>query len=120
MKFFEILIPCQNNDGKPIRTRQHREWDRRVRRITGGLTVLSPAKGQWVSPSGEIFAERMIPVRIAATYTQMETVADMTAKFYEQGAVMFYELSNEVTIKQYPEYKHEQLGRDREVLTRES
>ena len=104
MKLFEILVPCQTNQGKPIRTRQHREWDRRVRRITGGLTVLSPAKGQWVSPSGELFAERMIPVRIAATYIQMEQISDMTAKFYEQEAVMFYELSSNVTIKEYPEF----------------
>jgi len=100
-KLFEILVPCQSNEGKPIRTRQHREWDRRVRRITGGLTVLSPAKGQWVSPSGKLFSERMIPVRIAASYTEMEKIADMTAQFYGQEAVMFYQLSENVTIRHY-------------------
>lgn len=45
MNLYEILVPCQTNQGKPIRTRQHREWDRRVRLITGGLTILPPAKG---------------------------------------------------------------------------
>ncbi len=104
MNLYEILVPCQTNQGKPIRTRQHREWDRRVRLVTGGLTILPPAKGQWMSPSGELFAERMIPVRIAASYLQMETIADMTAKFYEQEAVMFYEISDNVVIKKYPEY----------------
>ncbi len=111
MKLWEILVPCQTNQGKPIRTRQHKEWDRRVRRITGGLTVLSPAKGQWVSPSGKLFCERMIQVRIAATYTQMEQISDLTAAFYEQEAVMFYKLSNDVTIREYPEHakKHDPL-----------
>ena len=101
---YEILVPCQTNKGKPIRTRQHREWDRRVRRITGGLTVMPPTKGQWVSPSGEIFAERMIPVRIAADVATIQKIADMTAAFYEQEAVMFYKISDEVTIKHYPEH----------------
>jgi hypothetical protein len=114
---WEILVPCQTNQGKPIRTRQHKEWDRRVRRITGGLTVLSPAKGQWVSPSGKLFCERMIQVRIAATYTQMEQVSDLTAAFYEQEAVMFYKLSNSVTIREYPEHatKHDPLGEPKEI-----
>ena len=105
MILYEILVPCQTNKGKPIRTRQHREWDRRVRRITGGLTVLPPAKGQWVSPSGELFAERMIPVRIMADVSMMQQIADMTATFYEQQAVMYYKLSDEVTIKTYPRYR---------------
>ena len=50
----------------------------------------------------------MIPVRIAANYIQMEQIADMTAKFYEQEAVMFYELSSNVTIKEYPEFAPKQ------------
>ena len=105
MKLFEILVPCQTNSGTPIRTRQHREWDNRVRRITGGLTVLSPTKGQWESPSGELFCDRMIPVRIAGTDEEMVKIADMTAAFYKQQAIMYYCVSSEVTIKHYPEYK---------------
>ena len=100
-ELWEILVPCQTNTGTPIRTRQHREWDTRVRRITGGLTVMTPAKGQWVCPDGELFCERMIPVRIAATREQMDVIADMTAAFYDQIAVMFYLISNEVIIKEY-------------------
>ena len=116
MQLWEILVPCQTNEGKPIRTRQHREFDRRVRRITGGLTVLPPGKGQWVSPSGELFAERMIPVRIATNFTMMETIADMAAKFYGQEAIMFYELSRNVHIKEYPEFKEkETTWQDRSI-----
>lgn len=101
MNLYEILVPCQTNDGKPIRTRQHREWGRRIRRIVGGLTILSPTKGQWVSQEDKLFCDRMIPVRIAASADEMEKIADITAAFYNQRAVMFYELSTKVTIKHY-------------------
>jgi hypothetical protein len=98
---WEILVPTETQAGKPIRTRQHREWDRRVQRVTGGLTVLQPVRGQWVSAQGLLVAERMIPVRIACTEPQINEIADMTAAFYDQDAVMFYQISDNVTIKNY-------------------
>lgn len=73
-------------------------WDARVRAITGGLTVLPPGKGQWVSPTGQLFAERMIPVRIACTEDQIHAIAKMTAAFYEQEAVIYYLVSSRVFI----------------------
>ena len=101
MILFEILVPCVSNTGKPFRTRQHKEWDRQVRRRTGGLTIMSPSRGQWTSLDGELFSERMIPVRIATNYLTMEKIADMTARFYDQEAVMFYEISRNVCIQHY-------------------
>ena len=102
MILFEILVPCQTNEGRPIRTRQHRVWDEKVREITGGLTVMPPVtNGQWLSSDGQLFKERMIPVRIVAGFTQMEKIADMTAEFYGQKAVMFYEISRKVVIREY-------------------
>ena len=98
---YEILVPTQTNAGKPIRTRQHREWDSRVRRIAGGLTVFAPAKGQWVCPAGELFQERMIPVRIMCSADEIEDIAFITAMFYEQQAVMFYRVSDEVKVNHY-------------------
>jgi len=98
---WEILVPTVTPGGRPIRTRQHREWDKRVRRIAGGLTVLSPAKGQWVSPDNELFEERMIPVRIACSAYQINVIAEVTASFYKQQAVMFYRISDEVHIRKY-------------------
>lgn len=80
-------------------TRYHRVWDARVREITGGLTILTPTKGQWVSPSGELFVERMIPVRIAATREQIEKVIDLTLEYYDQLAVLCYKVSDEVIIR---------------------
>ena len=98
---WEILVPTVRNDGRPIRTRYHRVWDGKVRAITGGLTVLAPARGQWVSPAGELFVERMIPVRIACTESQIGAIADMTAGYYEQLAVMYYRVSDRVVVKHY-------------------
>ena len=98
---YEILVPTIRNDGRPIKTRFHRIWDARVRAITGGLSILSPIKGQWISGSGHLFQERMIPVRIMCSPLVIETIADMTAKYYEQEAVMFWKLSDEVRIKVY-------------------
>lgn len=98
---YEILVPTTSNEGKPYRTRYHKVWDGKVRDITGGLTIIPPVKGQWIAPNGELFAERMIPVRIACTEEQIEQIADMTAKYYNQKAVMYYLLSNQVYIKHY-------------------
>ena len=101
MNIYEILVPTIFNDGKPIRTRFHKVWDEKVRKITGGLTIVAPVKGQWVCPEGQLYEERMIPVRIACTEEQMERIADMTAEYYKQKAIMFYLISNQVKIKHY-------------------
>lgn len=102
---WEILIPCQmvnvNGDTRPVRTKHHRVWDAKVREISGGLTILRPAIGHWVSPQSELFVERMIPVRVFCTKEQIERISDWTAKHYNQLAVMFYAVSSEITIKHY-------------------
>lgn len=96
---WEIFVPCQTNDGKPIRTRQHREWDRRIRRISGGLSITKVIVGQWLSPNGTLFKERMIPVRIACTRKDIHKIIDLTLKFYNQEAVLCYLISDEVIVK---------------------
>ena len=101
VELWEVLVPTVRTDGKPYTTRFHRTWDAKVRAIAGGLTVLTPAKGQWVSPAGDLFQERMIPVRVACNATQIEQIADLVAKQYEQQAVMFYRVSDLVRIKHY-------------------
>ena len=96
---WEILVPTVRNNGKPFRTRHHRGWDEQVRRISGGLTILPVAKGQWVSPAGDLFAERMIPVRIICTRSQMEEIIRRTIKHYDQLAVLAYKISDEVMLR---------------------
>lgn len=97
---WEILVPTiRRVDEKPYRTRYHRVWDEKVRSITGGLTILTPAKGQWISPCGQLHSERMIPVRIMATKEQIEEVIDHTLVYYDQLAVLCYKISDEVIMR---------------------
>ena len=96
---WEILVPTVRNNGVPFRTRHHREWDKRVLRITGGLTIMPVAKGQWVSMKGDLYVERMIPVRIACSREEMEKVIDITMKHYDQLAVLAYRISDEVILR---------------------
>ncbi len=96
---WEILVPTVRNNGRPIRTRCHRVWDAQVRKISGGLTVMAVAKGQWIAPDGALFLERMIPVRVIATKTQIEKIVQMTIKYYDQIAVLAYQVSSEVVLR---------------------
>lgn len=93
---WQILVPCNYNDGKPVRTRHHKEWDRRVRKITFGMTILKPAKGQWVDKrDGVFYQDRVIPVMLIATLEEMKIIARITAKHYKQIAVMYFMMSSE-------------------------
>lgn len=91
---WEILVPTMRNDGRPIRTRFHRVWDEKIRKISGGLTIMNVAKGQWVSPTNETFVERMIPVRIIATEAEIDEIINMTMSYYEQEAILAYRISD--------------------------
>lgn len=96
---WEILVPCVRNDGRPIRTRFHRVWDRTVRAISGGLTVMPPSRGQWIDGEDHLWTERMIPVRFVASEEQADQIASMTLLYYEQLSVMYYKISSDVRFK---------------------
>lgn len=112
-ELWEILVPCQYNDGRPVRTRHHRVWDARVRAISGGLTILKPGVGQW-EHEGELYKERMIPVRIMATEEQMHAVADITIQHYEQLAVMFYRVSERCVVQHATKDQRARFARDKQ------
>lgn len=101
---WEILVPTEmvNDHGslRPIKTRFHRVWDQKVKNITGGLTIMAPAKGIWVNDEedGKEYRERMIPVKIMCSLDQIEMIASMTRKYYKQKAVLFYRVSDYVRI----------------------
>lgn len=97
-KLYEILIPTIKNE-RPIRTRYHKVWDKFVKEITGGLTVLRPAKGVWVSPSKKTVEERMIPVRVCCTPEQLDEILLFSLTYYAQEVMMAYEISNNVIFK---------------------
>lgn len=97
-ELWEILVPTVRNDGKPFRLRYHKVWDAKVRAISGGLTIMPVAKGHWVH-KGDLFVERMIPVRVYATKDEMNKIVDMTMAYYNQIAVMAYRISDEVILR---------------------
>ena len=96
---WEILVPTQSNEGKPYRTRYHRVWDAKVRAVANGLTILTPAKGQWVAPTGELYSERMIPVRILCTKEDIDKIIDLTMVYYDQLAILAYKISDDCILR---------------------
>lgn len=101
-KLYEILVPTIYGDtSKPIRTRHHKEWDKFVRKISGGLTILKSGKGQWVH-KGNLLEEKVIPVRIFCKPKQMEEIVSFSLRHYRQHAIMYYVASVECFIVQNP------------------
>lgn len=107
---WEIYVPCNYNDGTPVRTRHHRVWDEKVRAITGGLTIHRPAIGQWEN-AGEVYRDRVIPVRLMATAGQMQEIGDLTIQHYEQLAVMYYRVSTACVIQEASEKQKSKFTR---------
>lgn len=67
---------------------------------------MTPSKGIWVHQEKD-YTERVIPVRIQCTITQIFKIAAVTAQHYRQKAVMFYKLSEDsyvLTAEQLKEY----------------
>lgn len=98
-KLWKIYVPV-TLDGKKIKKKRHRKWDSKASDIAGGLTLFKPKKGRWKF-GNKIFREKMIRVEIAATETEIQQVADMTAEHYKQKAIMYYLKSEQVVICEY-------------------
>ncbi len=97
-KLYEVLVPTIYGDTlKPIRTRHHKEWDKLVMKITGGLTILSPGKGKWVFEN-TTYPEKVIPVRIMCDEAQFKAIIKLTLNHYRQKAVMAYKITDEVNV----------------------
>jgi hypothetical protein len=94
---YEILVPCQKNNGKWFNKSHHKKFDKYVRRLSGGLTVLTPAKGQWVYKN-ELYEERVIPVRVCCTEADLRKIQKFALTHYKQRAIMAYRLSSDVLI----------------------
>lgn len=95
MNLYEILIPTIMNS-KPVRTKHHKNWDLFVQGLAGGLTLLKPISGKWLCPEGQLYEERVIPVRVACTPKQLEQILKFTIRHYVQKVIMTYKLSEEV------------------------
>lgn len=71
-----------------------------MRKISGGLTLMGVARGQWINnETKELVAERMIPVRIACTEAQINRIVDFTITHYNQDMVFAYEIAQKVIFR---------------------
>jgi len=98
---WEILVPAQSPEGSQFDEAYHKVWDDEVKVIAGGLTVMKPGKGTWISPDGGTFREPMIPVRVWCDHSDIMVIANLTAKMYDQRSIMLYKLSDLVIVKNY-------------------
>lgn len=96
---WEILVPRYSTDSEEYPIAYHQKWDEHVRRIAGGVTILRTAIGHWVNPEGAIFVEEMIPVRVYCDEESIDRIIDHTIEYYDQEAVMAYEISSRVKVK---------------------
>jgi len=100
-QIWEIFVPTKRKDGKPIKTKHHRQWDKKVQKITDGLTIYTPTVGKWKSKDGKEYIDRMIPVRIVATEGQMKEIVEITLSHYsDEEAVMAYVLSEKYILSE--------------------
>lgn len=98
MSLYEILVPTIYGDTKkPIRTAHHKNWDKEIIKLTGGLTILKPGKGTWVY-NNETYKERVIPVRIRCDKKNLDKIVQFTLAHYRQIAVMYYKITDECYI----------------------
>lgn len=98
-KLYEILVPASNNKQGKFTYAHHKKWDAFVMEISKGVTIMKTGKGEWVSPEGELYKDRVIPCRIACTAEEIDKIIDFTITHYNQLAVMAYCISEEVIIK---------------------
>ena len=98
-ELWEILVPASNNKDLKFSFEHHKEWDSFVKDLTGGVTILKTAKGQWVNPDGKLYVDRIIPCRIACTREEIMIIIGFTLEHYNQEAVMAYKISSDVILK---------------------
>ena len=98
-ELWEILVPATNNKDMKFTYEHHKEWDAFVKKITGGVTIMKTAKGEWVSPTGKLHIDRMIPCRIVCTEEQISEIIDFTIDHYKQEAVLSYKVSTHVILR---------------------
>jgi len=97
-RVYEILVPTKFGDtNKRIPTKLHKEWDKLILPISGGLTILRTGKGQWVH-QGTCYKEHVIPVRIICSPKDMRTIMEITLRHFKQKAVACFQVSEKFQI----------------------
>lgn len=98
-ELWEILVPASNNKDQKFSYEHHKQWDAFVKELTGGVTITKTAKGEWVSPTGKLYKDRIIPCRIVCTEEQISEIIDFTIDHYNQEAVLAYRISTNVILR---------------------
>lgn len=101
LNLYEIFVPVCDNKQNVYDLDFHHEWDKKILKISNGLTILRSQKGSWLSQEGEIYKEEVIPIRIAATHEQILQIMDITAEHYSQKAMFCRHIPGEVYLKKY-------------------
>jgi hypothetical protein len=107
-ELWEILVPAHNNAGWKYPLDHHKIWDDFVKKTTGGVTIMKTAKGQWVSPVGKVYHDKMIPCRILCSEKEIDIIIDFTLEHYDQEAVLAYRVSDNVILRYRDDKKTEE------------
>jgi hypothetical protein len=94
IKVYRILVPATTNDNNEFSIEHHQVWDKFVRKLVGGVTIMKSAKGQWLNSDGILYMDKMIPCDINCTKKQIKAIADFTKKHYNQEKIAYYKISN--------------------------
>lgn len=96
---YMILVPASRGKKRFSYEGHHKAFDSKVKEICGGITIHRPVKGEWISPDGIIFTDRMIPVMIAVKEERdIEVIANFALNHYDEEAIMYYKVSDDVRI----------------------
>lgn len=93
LELWEILVPTSMPGKDRLRRSHHEAWDRKVSKISSGLTLLPKVFGKWIDSK-----EQSIPVRIACTAAQMMQIGRITIDHYQQDAVLYWRVSDYAVI----------------------
>lgn len=96
-KLWEVLVPASGKE-QEFSFIHHKQWDEYVKSLAGGLTILKTGKGEWISPDGKLFRDRVIPVRIYCKKKHIKKIIKFTIEHYNQEAVLAYKVSNKVLL----------------------
>lgn len=97
---WEILIPVTHKDGTPVTEKDHRIWRSSLEAI-GVHQFLAPGAVPWIVNEPHLVGVRMIPFRVACTQEQITQVANLTASYFGQDAILLYRVSDDVTLIRY-------------------
>lgn len=92
---WEILVPA-SNDKNEFTYEHHKQFDEYVKQKAGGITILRGGKGEWISPEGKLYKDRIIPCRICCSQCDIISIMKFALKHYNQKAIMAYKISDHV------------------------